>query len=59
MQTILKYVANAVNFRHLAALEKNPEAKARLENQAAAYMRLATDRAQKLGMPPPKMPDPK
>jgi hypothetical protein len=44
MQIILKYVADAVNFRHLAALEKNPEAKARLEKQAAAYLKLATDR---------------
>jgi hypothetical protein len=57
MQIILKYVADAVNFRHLAALEKNPEAKARLEKQAAAYLKLATDRAKKIGVPPPKIPD--
>jgi hypothetical protein len=41
----------------LAALEKNPEAKARLEKQAAAYLKMAKDRADKLGFPPPKMPD--
>jgi hypothetical protein len=57
MQIILKYVADAVNFRHLAAIEKDPEAKARLEKQAAAYMNLATDRANKIGVPPPKIPD--
>jgi hypothetical protein len=57
MQTILKYVADAVNFRHLAAIEKNPEAKARLETQATDYMKLATDRANKIGVPPPKIPD--
>ena len=57
MQIILKYVADAVNFRHLAVLEKNPEAKARLETQAAAYLKLASDRAKKIGVPPPKIPD--
>ena len=56
MEIILKYVADAENFRHLAALEKNPEVKANLEKQAAAYMKRARDRANKIGVPPPEMP---
>jgi hypothetical protein len=57
MQTIVKYVADAANFRRLAALEKNPEVKAQLEKQAADYMKLATVRAKKIGVPPPKILD--
>ncbi len=37
----------------MAADEKNPELKAQLERQAAAYRKLAAERAKKLGLQPP------
>jgi hypothetical protein len=37
----------------MAAEEKNPELKAQLERQAAAYRKLAAERAKKLGLQPP------
>jgi hypothetical protein len=41
----------------MAADEKNPELKADLEMQAAAYRKLAAERANKLGsQPPPPRP---
>jgi hypothetical protein len=40
----------------MAASEKNPELKAQLEKQAAAYRKLAGERANKLGLQPPPGP---
>ncbi len=56
MKLIVEYIADAVKFEHLAAVEQKPEFKAQLEKQAAAYRKLADDRAKKLGIPPPEKP---
>jgi hypothetical protein len=56
MKLIVEYVADAVKFEHLAALERNPELRAALEKQAASYRKLAEERARKLGVPPPERP---
>ncbi len=56
MKLIAEYVAEAVKFEHLAALEPRPDYKAQLEKQAEAYRKLAVDRAKKLGVPPPEKP---
>jgi hypothetical protein len=50
---IAEYLENALNFERMAAGENNPVLKAQFEKQAAAYRKLATDRAGKLGLPPP------
>ena len=42
----------ALSFERMAA-ENDPQLKADLEKQAAAYRRLATARAKELGMEPP------
>jgi len=57
MKLVAEYVADAVKFRHMAALEKNPEVKARLEEQAAAYRTLAAQRAKAMGILPPDDPE--
>jgi hypothetical protein len=44
------------NFKRWQITKKNPELKAALENQAAAYRKLAIDRATKLGNRPPELP---
>ena len=56
MKTIAEYLADAIKFQAMADNEKNPELKAALENQAAAYRKLAIDRATKLGIRPPELP---
>jgi hypothetical protein len=54
MKMIAEYIEHAHKFEQLAAHEKNAELKASLEKQAAAYRKLATDRAKKLGLESPK-----
>jgi hypothetical protein len=54
MKMVAEYVEHALQFERLAAHEKNPQLRADLEKQAAAYRKLAADRAKKLGMEPPK-----
>ena len=56
MKLLTEYLADAVKFERLARSEQNPALKAQLEKQAAAYRKLAPERAEKLGMPLP--PDP-
>ena len=56
MKLVAEYVAEALKFEQLAATEKNPEFRAQLEKQAAAYRKLAAERAKKLDMPPPEKP---
>ncbi len=51
MKLISEYMADSAKFEQLASLEKNPEFKAQLKKQAAAYRKLAEDRAGKLGLP--------
>jgi hypothetical protein len=54
VKLVVEYVANAVKFERLATLEERPEFKAVLEKQAAAYRKLAKERAQKMGLQPPE-----
>jgi hypothetical protein len=53
---IAEYLEHALQFERMAEPEKNPELKAQLEKQAAAYRKLATERARKLGLPAPPQP---
>jgi hypothetical protein len=57
MKLITEYIADAVNFERLAAVETNPEFRTELEKQAAAYRRLAAHRAKQIGVPPPEWPN--
>lgn len=58
MKLVTEYLADAAKFKRLAASEQSPEVKAQLEKQAAAYFKLAKDRAKKLGVPlPPDLDD--
>ena len=49
MKMVAEYVKHALQFERLAAHEKDAALKADLETQAAAYRKLAADRAKKLG----------
>jgi hypothetical protein len=53
MQRIAEYLADAATFDRMANEAKDEELKAALKKQAAAYRKLATERAQKLGIPAP------
>ena len=53
MKIIAEYLERALQFERMAADEKNPELKVQLEKQAAAYRKLAGERANKLGLPSP------
>jgi len=53
VKMIAEYLEHALQFERMAADEKNPELKAQLERQAAAYRKLAAERAKKLGLQPP------
>jgi hypothetical protein len=48
---IAQYLDRALQFEQLAAIEENPNLKADLEKQAAAYRKLAADRSEKLATP--------
>jgi len=49
---VAEYVEHALQFERLAAHEKNPQLKADLEKQAAAYRRLAADEQKRWGCSP-------
>ncbi len=53
MKWIAEYIEHAIRFEHLAAIERNPEVRAKLEEQAVAYRKAAEDRAKQIGVPPP------
>jgi hypothetical protein len=54
---IAEYLENAFKFEQLASDETNPTLKGDFEKQAAAYRKLAAERATKLGLEtPPKRP---
>ena len=57
VKMIAEYLEHALNFERLASDEQNPKTKAEFEKQAAAYRKLAAERAKKLGIkpPPPKI----
>jgi hypothetical protein len=56
MKLLTEYLEHALSFERLAAEENNPELKAQFEKQAAAYRKLAAERAEKYGLPPPSAP---
>jgi hypothetical protein len=53
MDLVLRYLENAIRFRNMAAVEADRDVKARLEEQAEAYQKLARERARKLNIPVP------
>jgi hypothetical protein len=52
VKIIAEYLERALQFERMAA-DENSELKAQLEKQAAAYRKLAGERANKLGLPSP------
>ena len=56
MKMIAEYLEHALQFERMASDEKNAELKANLEKQAAAYRKLAAERANKLGLQSPPGP---
>ncbi len=54
MKLVTEYLADAAKFEQLVALEQDPQAREQLKKQAAAYWKLAENRAKQLGMPLPK-----
>ena len=56
VKMIAEYLEHALQFERMAAEETNPELKADLDKQAAAYRKLAAERANKLGLQPPPGP---
>jgi hypothetical protein len=56
MKMIAEYLERALQFERMAVDEKEPQLKADLERQAAAYRKLAGERAKKLGLQPPPPP---
>ena len=57
MKMLQEYLDHAANFDRMAADESDPALKAQFEKQAAAYRKLARERAQQYGLPPPSPPD--
>jgi hypothetical protein len=53
VKMIAEYPEHALQFERMAADDKNPELRTDLEKQAAAYRKLAAERANKLGLQPP------
>jgi hypothetical protein len=53
MKLLTEYLEHALQFERLAAQETNPQLKEQFERQAAAYRKLAADRAKRYGLPPP------
>lgn len=56
MKMLAEYLEKAITFEQLAAQEKDATLRASLEKQAAAYRKLAVERAKRLKPqePPPK-----
>jgi hypothetical protein len=50
---LAEYLDHALEFERTSSRESDPQVKAKLEEQAAAYRKLATARARKLGLEPP------
>jgi hypothetical protein len=56
MKLLTEYLEHALMFERMAAEETNPEVKAQFATQAAAYRKLAAERAAKYGLPAPSPP---
>jgi hypothetical protein len=54
MKMLAEYLEKALTFEQLAAQEKDAVLRASLEKQAAAYRRLAAERAKQLKHYPPQ-----
>lgn len=57
MKMINEYINHALVFERLAEAEANPDLKAQFLEQAAAYRKLAAERAHQYGLPAPSTPD--
>ena len=55
MERIIDYMERAIVIHRLATDEANPELKAKFEEQAAAYRKIAAHRAEKLGVELPEI----
>jgi hypothetical protein len=53
VKMIAEYLDHAIQFERMAADETNPAVRMQFEKQAAAYRKLASERAAKLGLPEP------
>jgi hypothetical protein len=53
METILRFLENAIRLRNLAAAESDPTLRAQLEKQSLEYRALAQRRAEKRNLPVP------
>ena len=56
MKLATEYLSDAAKFDRLAEAKSDPKLKDQLTKQAAAYRKLAADRAKKLGIQPPPEP---
>ena len=52
MKLVAEYLADAIKFERLAEEEKDQDLKLSFLQQAAAYRKLAENRAKELGQPP-------
>jgi len=57
MKLLLEYIERAVQLEWLAAGESNGEFKQELLKQAAAYRKMAAERAERYGLPLPSPPE--
>lgn len=57
MKMLTEYLQRALEFEELAASEQNEAFKAELLQQAAAYRKLAAERAELYGLPAPSPPE--
>ena len=56
MKMIAEYLEHALNFERMAADNTDPKLKADLLKQANAYRKLASERAERRGLPMPPNP---
>jgi hypothetical protein len=58
MKLLLEYIEHALQFERLAAEEPDPETKPEYARLAKDYRRLAAERCERYGLPPPSPPAP-
>jgi hypothetical protein len=56
MKMIAEYLEHALHFERMAAEASDSALKESLRKQAVAYRKLATERAERLGLPRPPRP---
>jgi hypothetical protein len=57
MKLLTEYLERAISLECLAGSESDSKFKAELLDQAAAYRKLAAQRAEQYGLPPPSPPE--